>query len=88
MGIYGDEGQVTIDHNVLLNNELFGMELQDGDFVTSDDLMTGGAAGVAVVAVSANAHAQLNREKILGTSGPAVQTAECCGFTATAARTP
>ena len=25
---------------------------------------------------------------ILGTSGPAVQTAECCGFTATAARTP
>lgn len=88
VGIYGDEGDVTIDHNVLLNNKLFGMELQDGEFLTSDDLITGGAGGVVVVAISANAHAQLKREKILGTSGPAVQTGECCGFTATAARTP
>jgi Right handed beta helix region len=88
VGIYGDEGDVTIDQNVLLNSTLFGMELQDGEFLTSDDLITGGVGGVVVVAISANAHAQLDREKILGTSGPAVQTAECCGFTATAVRTP
>jgi len=25
VGIFGNEGDVTIDHNVLLNNKLFGM---------------------------------------------------------------
>jgi hypothetical protein len=88
VGILGFAGDVTIDHNLLLKNELFGMELLDGAFVASDDRIVGGLGGVVVLAVTADAHAQLNREKISGTSGAAVQTAECCGFTATASSTP
>lgn len=84
VGIYGQGDGIAIDHNVLSNNQLFGMELQDGEFEPRNDLIFGGVSGVVAMALSANTHAQLNREKIVGTSGPAVQTFQCCGFTATA----
>lgn len=85
-GIFGQGDGIAIDHNVISNSQLFGMELVDGEFAPRDDVISGGVSGVVVMALSANAHAQLNSEKIIGTSGPAVQTAQCCGFTATADR--
>jgi hypothetical protein len=88
VGIYGDEGDATIDHNLVVKNKTFGMELQDGDFAPRDDRIVGGISGVAVVAITADAHADLGGEKIFGTSGPPVQTGECCGFTATASGAP
>jgi Right handed beta helix region len=82
IGIYAIES-AQIAHNIISGNDYFGMALQDGSFIESHDLVTGGVGGVAVVAASANTLAALHGVKIANTSGPPVQKFECCGFTAT-----
>jgi len=72
-----------LSHNLLVNNDYFGLALQDGSFTSTEDVIVGGAGGVAVIAAFADTTASLNRVTITGTSGPAVQSFECCGFTAT-----
>jgi hypothetical protein len=84
VGIYVALGTDTRD-NLLVDND-FGLALQDGTFTPRGDLILGGGVGVAVIALEADATATLNRERIFGTSGAAVEEHECCGFTATAVR--
>lgn len=66
----------------LSGNDYFGMALQDGSFLESNDLISG-VAGVAVIAGSADTHAALNRIKIANTSGAPLQKFERDGFAAT-----
>jgi Right handed beta helix region len=73
----------TIRQNVLLNNDYFGIALQDGSFSVSNSRINGGDGGVAVIAASADTEATLDGVKIAGTSGAPVREFECCGFTAT-----
>jgi hypothetical protein len=82
VGIYVANA-VEISHNLFLNNDYFGIALQDGSFAVNGDIIVGGVGGVAVIAAFADTNAVLDNVHIAGTSGPAVQEFECCGFTAT-----
>lgn len=82
VGIYVAD-VAEISHNVLANNDYFGIALQDGSFTVSHDRIWGGAGGIAAIAAFADTKVVLNQVKIDGTSGAPVQEFECCGFTAT-----
>jgi hypothetical protein len=84
VGIYA-VGGANLRSNVLVGND-FGLALQDGAHRPRGDLILGGKVGVAVIAFFADATALLDRVRILGTSGEAVEELACCGFTATAER--
>ena len=82
VGIYvGEEAELS--QNVMLNNDYFGIALQDGTFTSTKDLIVGGGGGVAVIAAFSDTTATLDKVKVVGTSGPTVQEFECCGFTST-----
>jgi hypothetical protein len=82
IGIYvGEEAELS--ENLMVNNDYFGIALQDGTFTSRKDVVIGGVGGVAVIAGSVDTTASLDKVKIRGTSGPKVQEFECCGFTAT-----
>ena len=83
VGIYGVDSAM-ISRNVLTNNHYFGIALQDGSFTVSNDQITGGEGGVAVIAASHNTEAVLDRVSIAQTAGAPVQKFECCGYNATA----
>lgn len=83
VGIYVGES-ADLKNNLLVNNDYFGLALQDGTFTSKKDEITGGQGGVAVIAAFVDTTATLKNIKIAGTSGPPVQEFECCGFTATA----
>lgn len=85
VGIYVADA-ADVHHNLLVGNDYFGVALQDGSFELRDNLVTGGTGGVAVIAAAADTTAVIRRVTIVGTSGPAVQEFECCGFTATVTR--
>lgn len=85
VGIYVADA-ADVHHNLLVGNDHFGVALQDGTFEIHDNLITGGSGGVAVIAAFADTTAVLRHVAITGTSGPAVQELECCGFTATVTR--
>jgi len=84
VGIYNFAGTDTRS-NILIGND-FGIAFQDGTFHARGDFIVGGNTGVAVIASEADSTAVLERVGIFGTSGPAVQELECCGFNATAQR--
>lgn len=82
VGIYvGDSAEIS--RNLFVNNDYFGIALQDGSFTVKRDLILGGVGGVAVIAAFADTEATLDHVNIAGTSGPRVRKFECCGFTAT-----
>ncbi|MCJ0874762.1 nitrous oxide reductase family maturation protein NosD [Streptomyces sp. AP-93] len=87
LGIYAF-GTVETSHNTLIDNDYFGMALQDGTFDAVKDTIRGGGGGVAVIASAIDTTARLNRVKITKTSGDPIQKFECCGFTATVTTKP
>ena len=74
----------TISANRVSNNRFFGIAIQDGDGTTSENTITGGQVGIAVVAGTADTVGVLKGDRIRGASIAPVQELECCGFTATA----
>lgn len=82
IGVYAI-GSTNISQDALLDNDLFGVVVQDGAFTLSNDLIAGGVSGVAALATSTDTTATLNSVRIARTSGEPVQQIECCGFTAT-----
>jgi hypothetical protein len=87
VGVYAI-GSANISQDALLNNDLFGAVVQDGEFTLNNDLIAGGVTGVAALATSTDTAATLNGVRIARTSGPPVQQFECCGFTATVTQNP
>ncbi|MFG3001358.1 right-handed parallel beta-helix repeat-containing protein [Streptomyces sp. NPDC048340] len=87
LGIYAF-GTMETSHNTLIDNEYFGMALQDGEFTAYKDSIRGGGGGVAVVASAVDTTARLNRVRITEVSGEPIQKFECCGFTATVTTEP
>ena len=81
VGIYAGDG-VTMSHNVLRDNEYFGVAIQDGVLTSEHDVISGGFGGVAVIAAFADTTANLDKVNIKHTSGTPIQKFECCGFTA------
>ena len=65
----------------MVNNDYFGIALQDGEFTSTKDVIVGRQGEGAVVAAFADTTATLDDFKVIGTAGPKVQTFECCGFT-------
>lgn len=87
VGIYladSANGSVTVSKNRLTNNSFFGIVLQDADYTTSGDKISGGEIGVGVVATTVNTTGTLVGEKIIGTSSSQVKEISCCGFKAAA----
>ena len=82
VGIYAG-GAAEISENTLVDNDYFGIALQDGAFTVTKDQISGGVGGIAVIAMNVDTEAVLDDVQIAGTSGPAIQEFECCGFTAT-----
>ncbi|MCX5192348.1 right-handed parallel beta-helix repeat-containing protein [Streptomyces sp. NBC_00249] len=87
LGIYAFD-TAEIRHNNLIDNEFFGMALQDGTFTATKDTIRGGVGGVAAIASAVDTTARLDHVKITKTSGDPIQTFECCGFTATVTAEP
>jgi len=74
----------TISGNHVSHNRFFGIAIQDGDGATSENIITGGLAGIAVVAGTADTVGVLKGDRIRRASVAPVQELDCCGFTATA----
>jgi parallel beta-helix repeat protein len=72
-----------ITGNRIKNNLDFGVALQDETQTLSQDVISGGRVGVAVVADAADALGTLDDERIFGTTVASTQGIECCGYTAT-----
>ncbi len=85
VGIYVSEAAEVRD-NILLQNDLYGIALQDGRFTANGGIILGGAGGVAAIAAFADTRAVLNGVRIGDTSGRPVRELECCGFKATVVR--
>ncbi|MFD9408706.1 hypothetical protein ACFWBN_17050 [Streptomyces sp. NPDC059989] len=81
LGIYAF-GTMETSHNTLIDNEYFGMALQDGTFTAVKDTIRGGGDGVAVIASAIDTTAQLNQVRITKVTGDRIRKFECCGFTA------
>jgi parallel beta-helix repeat protein len=75
-----------ISGNHVSNNRFFGIAIQDGDGATSENTITGGRVGIAVIAGTADTVGVLQGDRIRRASIAPVQEVECCGFTATAIR--
>ena len=75
-----------ISGNRVSNNRFFGIVIQDGDGMTSENTITGGRVGIAVIATTADTVGVLQGDRIRRASIAPVQELECCGFTATAIR--
>ena len=88
VGLFGLGGDTAIEDNLLLHNTLYGLFVADGDFTPRGDLILGGVSGFVAATLSADTHADVSGERILGSSGPPVITEECCGFTATVSGGP
>lgn len=74
----------TISENRVRNNRFFGIVIQDGDGTTSENAISGGQIGIAVVASFEDTVGVLGGDTIKGTSEEPIREIECCGFTATA----
>lgn len=85
VGIYVSEAAEVSD-NILMQNDLYGIALQDGSFTSNGGIILGGVGGVAAIAAFADTRAVLNGVKIGDTSGKPLRKFECCGFQATAVR--
>jgi parallel beta-helix repeat protein len=87
-GIYQDASPhcCMISGNHVSNNRFFGIAIQDGDGATSENTITGGRVGIAVIAGTADTVGVLQGDRIRRASIAPVQEVECCGFKATAKR--
>jgi parallel beta-helix repeat protein len=74
----------TIRENRVRNNRFFGIVIQDGDGTTSENTISGGQVGIAVVASFEDTVGVLRGDTITGASEEPIREIECCGFTATA----
>jgi parallel beta-helix repeat protein len=85
-GVYQVAGPdcCRISDNRLLGNRYLGIVIQDGDGATSDNAVTGGQIGIAVVADAVDTTGLLRGDRIRSTTVAPVREIECCGFTATA----
>jgi parallel beta-helix repeat protein len=75
-----------VHDNVLINNRYFGIAIQDSSSTVSHDVILGGDVGVGVIADFIDSVGTLEHETILGTTGAATRTLQCCGVTATILR--
>lgn len=76
-----------ISDNTLVNNRFFGITIQDGKYTSAQDKISGGAVGVAAIAISKNTVATLINDEITKTGTP-TQELSCCGFTASVVSIP
>ena len=67
-GAYVGEN-TTLDRNLILNSDHFGLALQDGDMTSTGDVILGGGGGVAVIASFVDTTATLNNIVIAGGIG-------------------
>lgn len=81
IAIGGHSGCCEVSHNDLQNNRYFGIIFVDGNHTSSQDTISGGAVGVAVVATSVNSVGTFAHDKVTDTLTP-VQELSCCGVTA------
>jgi hypothetical protein len=86
VGAYVSE-TASLDHNIIVGSDYFGLAFQDGDMTSTKDRITGGGGGVAIIASAVDTTATLNGITIAVRSGPAVQKFES-GFSATVVKTP
>ena len=82
--LYSSGGCCTTHHNTLTNNRFFGLVIQDGDNTVSNNRISGGGVGIAVVADSVNTIGTLQDNTIRGTSVTPVQEISSGEFTARA----
>jgi len=73
-----------ISENRLMNNRLFGIVIQNGNGLTSQNTITGGQVGIAVIANAVDTTGVLKGDKVKYTTVSPVQTIQCCGYIATA----
>lgn len=71
---------VKISGNTLVDNNFFGVVVQDTDGVTQNNTITGGRVGIGVAADSQDTTELSRGDHISSVSGSATQTFECCGF--------
>jgi parallel beta-helix repeat protein len=71
---------VTISGNTLVDNNDFGIVVQDANGVTKDNTITGGRVGIGVAADSQDTTELSSGDHIRGVSDSATRTFECCGF--------
>jgi len=90
VGIYlfGSDGCCRTRKNTVTDSRFFGIVVQDGVAETSENKISGGEVGIGVVADFVDTVAVSRDDQIKQTSVAPVQEIECCGFTATAIRTP
>ena len=74
----------TISENHFMNNRFIGILIADGNGTTSENEITGGQIGIAVVADIVDTVGMLRGDKIRDTTVAPVREESCCGFTATA----
>jgi parallel beta-helix repeat protein len=74
----------TISENHFTNNRFIGVLIADGNGTTSENEITGGQIGIAVVADIVDTVGVLRGDKIRDTTVAPVREESCCGFTATA----
>ena len=82
IGIYMFTGCCNINHNLVVNNQFFGIAIQDTTNDVSHDVIIGGQVGVGVIADAVDSVGTLRGEVILGTSVAKTKEIACCGFTA------
>jgi parallel beta-helix repeat protein len=71
---------VTISGNTLVDNNDFGIVVQDTDGVTKNNTITGGRVGIGVAADAQDTTELSSGDHISGVSDSATQIFECCGF--------
>jgi len=77
-----------ISDNKMRDNTLFGLALFDGQFTIDGAVISGGGAGVWVIAQGANTSVVLRDTTFSRLAGPNIEILECCGFTATVSLEP
>lgn len=81
---YGSPNCCRISENTLTDNRFFGIVIQDGDGMTSDNMISGGQVGIGVVAGTVDTTGVLRGDRISGTTVAPVREIQCCGLTAIA----
>jgi hypothetical protein len=75
-------GCCSVHDNLIRNSTLFGIAIQDGTNMVSNDVIVGGPVGVAAIADAVDTVAILDHVTIRGTSVARTKTIQCCGYRA------
>jgi hypothetical protein len=81
--LFAATGCCSVHHNLIRNSRFFGIAIQNGTNLVSNDVIEGGSVGVAAIADFVDTVAILDHEVIRNTSVARTKTIECCGFHAT-----